>query len=307
MKMFAMLAIFLLPAAANATDLATQPGASIWTAPSKYNGTFTSEAGNSTAPPATWYVAQWNIPQDLIGSKTAAPGSAWNISNPYGRVGYLPGSGGYELAQSGATLPACGTEYDLFLEPTDNANYPGYPRGITSSGTLNTLSSIKLSAGINVTYEVVNSRCATPNVNYVAYIASLVLSNSVNKQTLFVQIDMRDSRSTQDTYRSWCPGYENDASLAGQFCEDTDTRVFGKPALTPGTGRIYYSVDLYSELSSLIQAGHVKSGVSSTNPYDVSLDTDLSHWVVSGLYVGQTLQGGAVATSQWDSIDLSAQ
>lgn len=306
MKMFATLAVFLIPAAVGATDLATQPGASIWTAPNHYNGTFTSEAGDSSAPPATWYVAQWNIPQELVGSKTVTPGAAWNISNQYGRVAYIPGTGGYELAQSGSTSPACGTEYDLFLEPTDNANYPGYPLGIIPSGALSAISSIKMRAGINVTYEAVSSRCATPNVNYVAYIASLVLSNTVNSQTLFVQIDMRDSRPTQNNYRSWCPGYETDA-YPKQFCEDTDIRAFGAPALVPGAGRILYNIDLYSELRSLIQTGHVKSMASSGNSYDVSLDTDLSHWNISGLYVGQTLQGGAVATSQWDLIDISAQ
>ncbi|GLQ88868.1 hypothetical protein [Dyella flagellata] len=306
MKLLAIFVVLLIPASVAAADLVRRPGASIWIAPSTYNHRFTSEAGDWSAPPATWHIAQWNIPKDLVGSKTAPPGAAWDISNSYGRVGFIPSTGGYQLAQNGAKLPACGTEYDLFLEPTDSANYPGYPPGIIQSISLNAASSIKLSAGINLVYESVTDRCATPHVNYVAYIASLELNNAVHNQRLFIQIDVRDSRQTLNHYRSWCPGYETDA-YPRQFCEDTDVRNFGVPALVPGNGRAFFTIDLYNELRNLIQSGHVKSRASSTNPYDVSLDTDLSHWKVSRLYVGQTLQGSAVATSQWDSIGLVVQ
>ena len=57
--------------------------------------------------------------------------------------------------------------------------------------------------------------------------------------------------------------------------------------------------DLLPALLAVVASHHAKRGAPNR-----VLDSDPSHWRVTGLYHGQLIMGGAVPTSRWDAFSL---
>ena len=292
--------ISLIASHVGAEEIFQGPQAAIYIAPSVYNGKFSSIAGDQTIQYPTWYVAQWGIPFDLTASQNAPPGKDWSINNAYGRVKYLELIKAYELAQNGNTTDlACGTEYDLFLEPKTTFGYPNYLSKFKKSSPLSTIKKLIVNVGVNIVYESVKPRCSNPFANYSAYTVSFILENTSSNQTFFYQIILRDSR-IENFPTGWCPLYENPGQ-PNIFCvsEDKSYISTNSTKLTPGSGRKFYSLDFKTRLAKIIQSGHKKANSPSE-----SLDSNLANWKVRDMYFGQILEGGAISTSQWDAVRL---
>lgn len=289
------------------TTLATAPQSSLWLEdPTNPNAAVLYTAsGDYTVPSPKWHVAQWGIPAGsrLTGSLTVPPNTDWNNSNPYASVAYTAASHMYQLGANGALAqplcvdPKTGSinEFDLLLEPNNANDEPGYAAGIAPSATLDKLSSVKLNFGFRLTYQNITAKCTTHD-NYGSYLVTLVLRDpgamaGSGGETLFYQFIILDSRGGTrgpGLYRAW---YTN--STGPNFGIDSSIAHWGMPLPTNGGARQFYSFDVYSELKSLIQSGYG------------ALDKDISHWNITGFYMGDLILGGATATTQWDSFTLT--
>jgi hypothetical protein len=276
------------------TSLASPLQSSVYVARSTGTPAFLGRAGNMAAPDPSWHLAQWGIPADVQPAAGAA--SDWSNGNGYGAIHYYAseasGNNVYELAQNGQTaaLP-CGKETDFFLETGDPATYPGKPDGFVLSAPLNTLTAATMSVGLKVVYETNNGRCPSPNVNYVGYVTSLVLTNPTSNQTLFYQIDLRDSRGISSNM-SWCPAYEGMGN--GLFCLDDGVGILGGTVVQANGVRTNNAGNILPRLQQILATQHHKASY----PGQV-LDSNLSNWKIQNAYFGQVLQGGVIATSRW--------
>lgn len=291
---------FVLNAPVAPVSLTKPLESSLFLAPKTYNGQFYGIVGNiSQVPNPAWHVAQWNIPAEL--TPTSGPASGWMTANSYARVQYMAsetsGTNVYDLGSNGNTsaLP-CGTEMDLFLETGDPGTYPNRPDGFTSSAPLDQLYTVKLNAGLKIAYEQLNARCS---LNYVGYIASVILGNTASGQTLFYQIDFRDSRNIVSSMQ-WCPDYEYGNN--GLYCLDDHISVLGGTTVQANNTRVNNSVNLLSRLRKIITSNHAKAGYPSQR-----IDPDMSHWKIEEVYFGHVLQGGMIATSRWYDMSITAQ
>lgn len=273
---------------AMAATLAGPPSGAVWLE-GRDDKTLDSVAGDPAAS-ATWHIAQWMIPNELTGVRAAGAHADWQLANAYAEVAWKNDSGVYELATNGRLAkPECKDEFDLFLEPNGPPT-PRSPQGIRPSAPLNEINSVRLHFGYRLAEQAVTGKC---EVNYASSTVALVLSNPARNQTLFYQVILIDSRGGRDRgpamRRAWCPG-----DSTTDFCVDTHVARFGMPVPEVGGPRRIYDFELYDELRSLIREGHA------------SLDTDLAHWRVQGLYAGNIVLGGAATKTQWDGLTLTA-
>lgn len=282
-------------------EISRQPNGALYFAPSGYTGGFYGSMGDYSVQP-TWHIAQWGIPEDLPSSGQAAPpGQGWYTANDHAQVLYDAAAGDtYELAQNGSVSGGleCGVEFDLFLEPNTDT-YLGYPEGMVNSRPLDQLENLGFSLGLDITYEVLVPKCG---LNYSAYVAAFIFTTqAAPQQTLFYQLIFRDSRNTMWD-KAWCPAYEGSGFL-NQFCVDDGLAIYGNDYLTVAESRELNFVDLLPRIKTIISQGHVKANA----PWEPGLDTDVSKWRLTGLYLGQIVQGGMISTSRWDSFCLAEQ
>lgn len=245
----------------------------------------------------SWYIAQWNIPQEL--PRQAVPlgtGSGWKIENADARV---VKSDTIELAQNGARL-ACGTEFDLFLQPI-NSQYPNYPQGflqdLNSGPALAELKGLIYGFQALQIYESVVKRCTTPQQprgDYGGITASLILSNIRTHQTLFYQIILRDSDAGYNNHA--CNSGTNWFSTSGAFGVNQTIGVYGQACLTPtanpNQSLTPYTLDVLDRLKLVIQSG----------PAD--LDKDLQNWKVTESYIGLGMNGSTMLTAKFADVYL---
>jgi hypothetical protein len=284
---------------AEASILVTGPESAVYVAPTIYNGSFTNVLGDQSVATPTWYIAQWSNPQPLTRDILAPAGKDWVAANRTTRIRFYhaPDAGAqipehtYELAQTGAApkFPLhCGTEYDLFLSATSGNIYAspsGAPAAsrLAQSGPIGELTVLSMAFGLNIAEENSQRTCA---INYVGYLAAVTL-NSTSGLSMFYQVFLRDSRG--DLFNnSSCTGYPAN----GTYCYSASIEyITGQGMQLPSSGRVAYD---FNFLHHLVEA------ISLTR------DPDASHWAVTGLYVGQIMQGGMTPASRWDGIVLRA-
>lgn len=207
-------------------------------------------------------------------------------------------NGVYSVAQNGATGLACGTEYDLFLQPKSGfggfGSYAaGSPNGLTQSQLLSTLSAISFNLGLNVVYEQQGNNCIH---NAVQYMLGIHLYNSSKSKHFFYQIVFRRSNASVPNYEGWIDGHGN----AG--VDDHISLVSpGAPLPLPGHGRVAYSVNIRDRLIGLINRGWASNGASGSN---VTFDNQPGNYAIVGVFLGQALWGNSLGTSEWDNFNL---
>jgi hypothetical protein len=296
----AILALTLLALAnAEATILVTGPESAVYVAPTVYNGSFSNVLGDESVFTPTWYIAQWSNPEPLTHDVLALPGTDWVAANATTRVRFYHATNSgakilehtYELSQTGVapTFPlTCGTEYDLFLSPSSGNIYSS-PSGAPSasrfaqSGPIGGLSTLTMRFGLDIASENSKRTCA---VNYVGYLAAVTL-NSSSGLSMFYQVILRDSRG--DLFNnSSCTGYP----VNGVYCYSASVEyITGQSMQSPSSGRVAYDFNILHQLTQAIS---------------LTSDPNASHWFVTGLYLGQIMQGGMTPTSRWDGIVLLA-
>jgi hypothetical protein len=228
-----------------------------------------------------------------------------------------------------STLP-CGHELDVFLAPTA-ANYAGSvePMGldygiIQDPPPLSAHISLNFSFDALVSYASVGVSCSAgqPNapcgshggVDYGGVVASLIAHNHTAGQVLFYQIYLYDTRQAGQAALNGCGGPD-----PGQ-----DNTYWFDPGSTPFPGSVWYGVtdhianygmprlDIDQAVSYTLNvlpalAQSITEGPSSPNTAVPALDSNLSHWQVTELYVGTMLQGNAELVSVFSAIDLVGQ
>ncbi len=292
------------PPVARAGDLMTEPEASVYIAPTQYNGRFANVAGDVSVRNPSWHLVQWGNPNPLPGGTTytVGAGSDWQAASTTARMQfYAAGSSTvlehtYELAQNGAASAAplpCGTEFDLFLEATSPSTpYKDMSGSVAAarfqtSAPLSHLSRVSASFGLDVNYETIAATCP---VNYASYEVAVTL-DSTRGAAMFFQIFLRDTRGAgADQNDTPCGGYPQ----GPLYCFSTSIdHISGSqtPPQTPYSGRIQYDFDF---LPTLLAA------IKSTS------DADPADWNIGGMYFGNAILGGATDTARWDNMKLTA-
>jgi hypothetical protein len=304
----------------------------LWLAPENYSGLLDGPAGIVAYPPyPLWAIAQWYIPLQLSTTSTGDGNGGWSIANPYAAVHRYDGTNGVavELSQDGAYCPpplcqpsqpssyplVCGDEFDLFLFPIDG-NYSGYTPGILPLNStkpinpkLSALNSLQISFNAQIVYESITPRCEKMGfLDYAYYTAAVVLVNNFNPnaiENLSYEIILRNSQ--EPNYYSFF-NYACDPSTPSTgVWYQTGPKLFGVSDDVPNIDPTQhclpydnmphaYTLDILTRLKTLIAFGGSKNGYG--------MDPMLSHWQVSGLYIGTGLQGSAVVTSIYSDINL---
>jgi len=173
---------------------------------------------------------------------------------------------------------------------------------MATSPPLSKFSTITFSFGAEMVYSQVDVRCGSnpqcsPTPDYQYATAALTLDSLETKQTLFYQIMLYDTRQTQN-----CSPNENPCLQGSYWFFPTNpygvnfnAANFGAPCLGPMAGRVHYNLDVLPTLMHAITSG--PSG----------LDANLSHWKISGMYIGTGLQGQAFSVFTVDSVSLVGQ
>ncbi len=295
----ALVLLAVATASAQATILVTGPESAIYVAPPVYDGRFSAFLGDRSIATPTWFVAQWSNPEPLTKSVPEGPGRDWLVSNDTTRIAFYhaPNPAAqireqtYEIGQSGVAPKhplRCGMEYDLFLSPNSGGIY-ATPSGAAAasrfaqSGAIGELRTLRIALGLDITGETLQHRCS---VNYASYVAAVTLNSSAG-YSMFYQVILRDSRGELFNNSS-CDGYPSN----GAYCYSSSIEfITGQAMPTSASGRTFFEIDFLHRLEEVIA---------------LTTDPDRSHWFVSGLYVGQLMQGGMRPSSRWDGIVLDA-
>lgn len=270
---------------------------SFYIAPKNHDKTLYGPIGDSDSRPH-WLIAQWNIPAELPKSP-AGISTGWTVENPHAQLSLKRGKNGdtlVRLSQKGEAL-ACGVEYDMFLSPIDRFTYPGYPEALLSpaspeSRALGELKSLTLEFDAAEIEETVTPRCGkTGKVDYGYIVAGVVVSNHPAKQVLYYQILLRDTRAS--LYQHACDNGTVPWWWSGpvSYGINDTIAVYKSSCLAPGVEN-HYKLDILQRLK-----GHIQNGPGS-------LSKNLSHWKITGLYVGTGVEGSTTLTAAIGGIRL---
>lgn len=246
-----------------------------------------------------WAVSNWGAPVNMKPKRSYTYN--WSISNDYSRVQHFQTLGGanhvWELAQSNVTGP-CNNEVDLFLG-MDVLN---------QNKTLATMGELKFDLDLERTYTDVQYGCMGQGYwDYGEWVASIMfVTNEPPHQILFYQVSLGINRldypggDPLNPNVDWCPWYDyTDAEpFYRQYCLGDDVRNFNG-VRTYENMKTENRIDLLARVTEIIRAGHTKAG----DPNGV-LETDLNKWRISGVYVGQIIQGKVVIDSRWSNVAL---
>jgi hypothetical protein len=303
------LSAILISSAASAETLIAIPEAAI-TVISPQGGTAASGIiGDSSVLNPTWSLEQWGSPQSISGSQRFAADSDWTVtsgSDPATNaetVGFSAALDEYVLQQnmqstntSSPNYHACGAEADLFMQ--NNGQYDAYgstqplAERFASSALVGSLHQLAGTVRLTISPETVGANtCASPN--YASYGFNLILHNVVNGETLFYQIELRDSRGVSSLPNPiQCGGYPH-GSPAVYCVTYLAPNLFGGSMQQPNT-TTDYNMNLLTGLLAYIRAGYN------------GMDQDPNDWIVTGFYCGQGGDGTFSAGSAWEDVTLSA-
>lgn len=239
-----------------------------WLAPSIWNG----ELYGPSVHDANWHFTQWQTP-----GADFRPFSGLSTATASGRVTDLGGQ--WEIAQNGKNLPP-GDEFSIFAEANRSHVYPNYRPAAEISAPISQMEYLHHSIGFMAKYEHVAD---DDYLNQGGFLTAVVLRNIDNGNTFFYQLELRPvNKSPCQNWWDWSGplwGY-SDAIL-----------IYGK-SIPPIGRRAFFHLDLLPRLKAVLQ--NASNGI----------DTNFSHWVVSGSYHGSHIWGDVRLTGVWDSFSL---
>ena len=265
-----------------------------------------------TGPDPNWSVDQWNIPDGALSPFTAQivdGNTVYYSSAPEASVKIIQGRQGtqIDLAQNGEVLP-CMTktglprESDLLLSanssPVNSPGVPGMALEGRSNPSLSVLSSLRFKANLVVTEGVIRAgkECG---VSQGSALLGIILSDAQShpQQTMFYQLSFDRLCGIQPRGRDkLCHEMRRTPlffSRKNPYGVADFLPLLGIPFMH-GHDHLHLDFDVLPRLQEIIQTGPEGS------------DHNLSHWVVSGLYVGQAIWGGVTLGSSWQGIRLLA-
>lgn len=309
MRRVILLFLFLATAleSAFATDLITQPEASLLVAPTTLDGTYLAKIGDVSVTNPSWIIQQSAPAIFASGADySSPPGVGWSFTGGNGRVAYYaakpPASASpnsppntLEFALNGQNSNSC-AELDLQAQAIPpngyrdgNGNYAASRVGM--SAPLNNISVINIQLGLVIPYETINARCGNDAGGYAF---SIGLQSSTGYTILF-QVALRDSMNRAANLTP-CGGYPASGSKTYCFTSTASTlKTFGTNNPGPGNqavsnARVFYNLDAYSQ---------------ALNAINKTPDTDPAHWRVTAPYFTLGIVGGVASVAEWDSIKLS--
>jgi hypothetical protein len=249
-----------------------------------------------------------------------------------------------QMSQNGTTIKTAPSTYwipcrnggpvpenDLIISPNVPSAYlppaTGGPIASnlqTTGPTLAQLQSVTVTVGAELTYESITPRCNLPaDPDYGFATVGVTLTDYSTSQVLFYQVILRDSRcaghqdcpsnlsNEGDFFDHACGGGNvifqngdpNGTPATGWYYGVSETLVSaGNPlnCLIPGGGRQFYTLSVGSRIDAWIQ-----TGIWTPQPGSPTIDRNLNNWIITGLYVGSGIQGSAVTTSRYDSINMT--
>ena len=224
-----------------------------------------------------------------------------------------------ELHLNGSNNLQCGNEYDLFLSPIDDnyAKNGKYPLGFntTNSPFLSQMTALFLN--FHVTYnasqtQIVQHRCAettcgnnSVEIDYGYGVLGLVFSNLLNKQTLFYQIllfDTRDNLINCQTGGNTCSNMRNWFFQSNPFGVSDSVQFFNDFQCLTNIKNHSLNFDNVDILS------RIKYNLNGSDPeMPNTIDTNLSNWRVGSMYIGGGIQGFTSVTMLVNDINIWAQ
>lgn len=263
-----------------------------------------------TGPDPNWSVDQWNIPDGALSPFTAQivdGDTVYYSSAPEASVKIIQGRQGtqIDLAQNGEVLPcmtASGNPRESDLQ--FGANSPPVPfpgvSGMTLHGKdnppLSAMSSLQFRVNLAIT-EGVAANTNQCGVSQGSVLLGVILSDTQIHpgQTLFYKLIFDRLCGIQPEAREQLCRHEPD-SPQFYFRKNpygvSDFLPLLNMPLMSGTENREYDFDLLPRLIRVVQTAPPGS------------DHDLSHWVVSNVYVGQAIWGGVTLRSNWRNISL---
>jgi len=311
LRLLAVIGIFLQsatpPASANSVDLLPPFTDFALREPQVPNRPEDVRTYSATGNLAQWAISQWDIPGeklspfarednggDVIYTATAPMAAA--------KVVQTTGSRSIFLTQNGEVLPCRddrdrARESDLFLSARLVAGM-GAASGATRQlvGPLSDIDALRQRADVSVNYGPAAAAKGC-EVNKGAVIVALILSNPVvtPRQTLFYQLSLTDFCLKELEHQVCHPPATVPAFFSKKNPFGVDERIarFGVIPLRDGESK-QIDVDLLPHLTAAIHAA------------PPSMDSDLSHWHVTGAYGGQIVWGDVSMSSTWREYRLIA-
>ncbi len=274
---------------------------------------------NPTRGDANWAISQWNIPGQSAPSWIRGYRSQnGNIDVQVIEQNGMPSA--VSLSQDGGLLPCFPdpkSEYDLFVGP----NWKGFASAFPSAGpsvntSLDSIPALLMSAELTVT-NIWRASSRACGVNQRAIDFSAVFSNSGDQahpgQTLYYDLAPYATRCDAVASDAICDArinfpayfyfdgtgdnaYRDDAGkiIHQVFGYDDDFTVYNKPTLVLSQSQSY-EIDILPRVKYVI--AHGPNG----------MDTDLSHWRLSGIYYGSHIWGNVGIASEWRNFNVRIQ
>ncbi len=283
--------VLLAASRLEAGELVYAPPAGFWIDPSDHS----QALYGPSHPSANWNVAQWDIPQDL------PPFDATGVSaNRWARVAWLQ-NGQFELAQDGSGMPCnrdyrsgrtLASEFDLLAQP-NNHNTPRFPQAALAADLrLADLAGIDGAITLSIRQaRILDESCPATQGDFVY---AVVLSNIVRHQLLFYQLRLALANEAKAVTGWFFRGANIQSGQGGQWGYGDNVTQYGQPWARAGVTQPY-RFPLLPHLAAIIQRGE-----------DTGIDGDLSHWRLTGTYVGQAIWGHVRSDALWSGFALKA-
>jgi hypothetical protein len=324
----ALAAVWAAPARSQPLQPFAPPGGFVLAEPGLGKGREVVLYGE-TSPRANWRIAQWGNPGDGTSPKLPpfmpdrdVPNgvqAAWKSAMADGGSSVVvrqlkDGSFAEILSQNGANLPCvregAPNEYDLFIA-TQGKNARGLPSAMLAENTgkplpdLAQLSALRVRGVFSVVHVGEPPTRLGCKVNQSQSLVSFVLADTTAKppQTLFYQLGF--DQHCLPKAPPWCqhfqPHYFNGGSGGNggtSFGIDDHLPSYGLGLVTD-TRPHTIDIDILPTLERWIRLGTTGEAPGTKRGQPLQLDTDLSHWRVSGMYFGQHIWGDVDLSTSW--------
>ncbi|HEX3863046.1 MAG TPA: hypothetical protein VHY35_15275 [Stellaceae bacterium] len=260
---------------------------------------------DKTGPAPNWVVSQWSIPGGKLSAFVRSSGqdgdTIFHASAAAASV-KVKRNGDHEvidLAQNGTVLPCrnkSGTprESDLFLSPAA----PLRGKDAAQPYRLSELKSLHQTVDMTVTEgERLSGDVQSCDLNMGSALTSVILKDMAAKQTIFYQLKL-NIVCFADTAAYIAKCRRKPARMAvfwgkpPRFGVDDFLPLLGEPFLQTGEAR-HSNVDLLPRLLTFVRL-------------IPAIDQDLSHWTLSGIYIGQHIWGKVLLSTEWRAFNLTA-
>ncbi len=272
---------------------------------------------NATLPTANWNLAPQGQPGDFgaITYSTPSPGvQQWSETNGWASADFTLNQGAYvvTLHQDGTQAtcvdPTSGTpaEHDYFIQPDSNAINSNFYASTLNFPTLGQLSSFMVSGQVTMTQLSRPDATSSCTANHASINYGVTLTdNAVTPVQMFwyaiklgsvcepataaaddpQYLNCMSSLRNPVSVEYWTGAEPPSAHVTGSIINFAVSDLSGPILSAPGT--LNLSVDLLPRISGYITAGQY------------GIDTDLSHWKIDGVNMGQELWGDVLLETTW--------